>query len=153
MNYAEMPLAERMQHANQYAVILKDDPLQTPDQITEEIATIFYLSGAEATTAYEQSKKQFSREYKAATKAKNRHYLLSLTAVLVCAAFYLFMSTEPGFGFFFLYAFLFFLSLVGIMRIAVKNLSENLLIKYPFLSRIAKKIYRTSFSYRFVFNN
>ncbi len=139
MNYAVMPLAERIQYAAEYAVILKDDPLQTPDQIIEEIAAIFYLSYAEATTAYEQSKKQFSLHYEAATKVKNRQYLIWFVATLACSAFYLLMSTEPGFVFFSIYALFFFFSLVGIMHIAVKNLSENLVIKFPALSRIKQK--------------
>jgi hypothetical protein len=136
MNYAELSLAERIHHAAQYAVLLKDDPLKTPNLIIEELSITFHLSLKEATNAYQLSKKEFSQEYKAATKAKNWYYLLSFTLTLICGAFYLFMSVEPGFGFFSLPAILFFISLVGTIHIIVKNLSENLLIKYPYLITI-----------------
>ncbi|MGC4101604.1 hypothetical protein [Ferruginibacter sp.] len=141
MNYAELPLHERIQHAANYALILKDDPLKTPEQVIEELSATFFLSQTEATTAYQLSKKDFPGEYKAAKKAKTWHYIVLILTSLLAGGYYLFFSRQPGFGFMIAFAIFFFLSVLAIINIAFKNLSENTLIRYPVLKHYKKNFF------------
>ena len=57
MNYADIPVNERIKYAAEYTLILKDDPVNTTEKIIAELATTFILTNEEASEAYLLSRK------------------------------------------------------------------------------------------------
>lgn len=131
MNYADLPVSERIKYAAEYTLILKDDPINTPEKIIAELATTFFLTNEQASEAYLLSRKQFAEEYKKAGKAKAWHYTILVSASIVIGIFYLFMAGEPGLSSFFILALLFLISALGIVSLIINNLSENFLLRHP----------------------
>jgi len=125
MNYSELTVKERIQHAAQYAVILKDDPLKTQDEVIAELSTTFYLTTEEATAAFHSSKQQFASAYNAAKKDKAWHNGILIVGFTLAGLMYFFLSTESGFGFVGIFAALFFLGSISIAGIVIKNFIES----------------------------
>lgn len=140
MNYADIPVSERIKYAAEYCLILKDDTAITPEKIIAELAITFFLTNEEASAAYLLSKKQFAEEYKKSNKRKAWHYITTICASLVIGIFYLLMASEQGFGYFIIFALLFFISILGVFNLILNNVSEEFLLKYPHFKSLKKNL-------------
>jgi hypothetical protein len=140
MNYADIPVSERIRYAAEYTLILNNDPLNTPEKIIAELATTFFLTKEQASEAYLLSREKFPEEYKKAGKGKAWHYVTIIISGLIIGAFYLLMASEQGFGFLFIMALLFFIGVLGTVTLIFNNALENFQLRYPLLKSFRKNI-------------
>lgn len=150
MNYADIPVNERIKYAAEYTLILKDDPLNTPDNIISELATTFFLTKEEASVAYLQSRAKFPQEYKEAGKAKTWHYITIITAGLIIGTFYLLMASDRGFGFLLIMALLFFVGVLAIINLILNNVLANFQLRYPLVKSLSKNIIIQCLTWTFI---
>jgi len=95
MNYAELPVSERIELASDYALLLIEDSIANED-IISDICERFFLSREEAILAFERTRTIHTSDFK---KLQNNSILKVLGALFVsiaCGLFYAFLGSEVG---------------------------------------------------------
>lgn len=88
MNYDDLSVHERIKHASEYAVILKNNPANTPGNIIAELAETFSLTKEQASEAYILSEEKFPEEHKKAARSKLRHHAAAIFHLLSVLVFF-----------------------------------------------------------------
>ena len=140
MDYKDLPQDEKMAHAEQYALVLKDE-IKLQEQIVDELSSIFYLTKKDALQAYVNSKQKYKTEYSSSNKRKISQMLVTLVVSTTVAVIYLGISAEKGFGFVFIIAIIFILSAIGIFNFSGSIIFDNVNIKYPWANLIKKNFF------------
>lgn len=137
MDYNTLPLEERMKHAENYAMILKDE-VKLPEQIINELSTIFVLTKEQASQAYFNSKANNSAEFKRADKRKFSQLIVSSIVLAGCGFLYFMMASENGLGFFVVISFLCGLALIGTAIFAIKYFFGSLAPRFRWLKNLER---------------
>lgn len=108
MNYADLPLQQRIDMAADYAVILITDHV-TEDEIIRELASQFSLTEKDALVAYAKTRTKHREHVNKRQNESIRNAVVAIFFGLICAVFYLALGEELGwpvllFGGFFLLA-------------------------------------------------
>ena len=140
MNYKDLSRDEKMAHAEQYSLVLKDE-IKLQEQIVDELSSMFYLTKEDSLQAYINSKKKYKSEYSSSNKRKLSQMLVTLLVSILVAVIYLGISAEKGFGFVFIIAIIFILSAIGIFNFSGSIIFDNVSIKYPWTSMIKKNFF------------
>ena len=140
MNYADIPVGERIKYAAEYTLILIDNPANTPGNIIAELATTFILTDEQAAEAYLLSQKKFAKEYKESGKAKAQHNIILIVVLFVIGVFYLLLASDTGFSSFSIMGILYLVGILGVFSLIINNVSENILLRHPHLKYHKKHI-------------
>ncbi len=135
MNYDDLSVPERIKHASEYAVILKNNPASTPENIIEELAETFNLTKEQASEAYILSKEKFPEEYKKAARSKLRNSAAAIFILFSIGLFYLGIWEQTGPMFFLILAALFLFAIWIVINIILKIISGIFFPNYPQLSK------------------
>lgn len=95
MNYADLPLQQRIDMAADYALVLVTDYV-TEDEIVGELANMFSLSEKEALLAYSKTRTKHRQQF---NKRQNETIWKALASVFICgicSIFYLAAGEEVG---------------------------------------------------------
>ncbi|MBL7729903.1 MAG: hypothetical protein JNM88_01905 [Chitinophagaceae bacterium] len=104
MSYSHLPIEERIEKAAEYGLMLVGDERPVAD-IVGELKAMFTLTEEQAQQAYIIMREKHSGDYKQAIKRKARFFWVMLFVSLAVGAFYAFLGTELGWGFYIVAAF------------------------------------------------
>jgi len=96
MNYSDLPVADRIKMASEYALLLVEDNIMYEDMI-KDLQERFSLTQNEALTALERTKNDFSSEYKSLANASIFRAVTSIVTSVIFGLFYLFVGDEIGY--------------------------------------------------------
>jgi len=131
MNYDDLSVHERIKHASEYAVILKNNPANTPGNIIAELAETFSLTKEQASEAYILSEEKFPEEHKKAARSKLRYYAAAIFIFFSIGLFYLGMWEQTGPMFFLILAALSLFAIWIVINLILKIISGIFFPNYP----------------------
>ena len=150
MDYKNLSLQEKMARAEEYCLLFKDE-IKLPEQVIDEVASMFDLNYEQATKAYTNSKEKYRTEYRKAGIQKFSSLGVSFLACLAVAGFYFAMGNDTGFWFVIIIAFLFIIGALSLFHFAANTALDNFIVKKPWLRPLQKNFIITIFFYVLIF--